>query len=69
MILIYTNSIQIFAGVYVRPLMLIVTSLFIKAFSTWRKLQVPVLRNDENNLQIQNVKVGIFCESLYTITI
>lgn len=52
-----------------RPLILMVASLLIKAFSIWQKLQAPVVRNDENNLQVQNVKVGIFCESLCTITV
>lgn len=70
MILVYKNFIQIFAGLYMRPLALIVANLFIKAFSIWQKLLAPVLQSDEkDNLQIQNIKAGIFCKSLCIITI
>ncbi|KAK2586771.1 hypothetical protein KPH14_011798 [Odynerus spinipes] len=48
-------------SLYMRPLVLIVASLFIKAFSIWQKLQSPVLQNgDKKNVQIQNVKVKRF---------
>ncbi|XP_046821279.1 glycosylphosphatidylinositol anchor attachment 1 protein [Vespa crabro] len=48
-------------SLYMRPLVLIVASLFIKAFSIWQKLQAPVFQSDEkDNLQVQNVKVKKF---------
>ncbi|XP_015186260.1 PREDICTED: glycosylphosphatidylinositol anchor attachment 1 protein [Polistes dominula] len=48
-------------SLYMRPLVLIVASLFIKAFSMWQKLQAPVPQNDDkNNIQVKNAKVKIF---------
>lgn len=48
-------------SLYMRPLVLIVANLFIKAFSIWRKLLAPVLQSDEkDNLQIQNIKIKNF---------
>lgn len=45
-------------SLYMRPLILIVASLFIKAFSIWQKLQGPLPQNDsKKNVQVQNVKI------------